>query len=89
MSGGSKSPGKRVSVQRDPARPDLLYAKKYGIQLKPYQTRDRKRVEKINFEMAETKDSDILVAGIPVKLGRFLKGKKCMTTMRMIQLLFH
>ena len=26
--------------------------------------------------MTETKDSDILVAGIPVKLGRFLKGKK-------------
>ena len=39
--------------------------------------------------MTETKDSDILVAGMPVKLGRFLKGKKCKTTMRMIQLLFH
>ena len=33
MSGGSKSPGKRVSVQRDPARPDLLYAKNMGYNL--------------------------------------------------------
>ena len=32
--------------------------------------------KKINFEMTETRDSDILVARMPVKLGRFLNGKK-------------